>query len=370
MNPLLPDPDPSGLPAPVSLLKLLLVFTFILHLLPMNLILGGGFVAGWAAWRGRRGVGSSPLPALMRWRALAGDLARLLPVSTAFAITFGVAPLLFLQVLYGQLFYTSSVLMAWSWLAVIGLLLVGYYAYYGFSFGHGEAEGRAAAWAIVGASCLSLVALVFTNNMTLMLRAEAFAALYAADERGLHLNLADPVLWPRFLHFLIASFALTGLVVAARGRQRARADAETGTWMQALGLRFFVGATLLQMASGLWFLFALPETVKRLFLGGSPVDTTLLWAAVAFAVLSLVTVKRSLGAGSAAIGLTVAGMAMVRHRVREATLAPHFSADSLATNSQTALLLLFLALLLLGLGIVGWMLRQLVSARPRTRPTP
>lgn len=370
MNPILPDPDPTGLPAPVWLLKLLLVFTFTLHLLPMNLVLGGGFLAGWAAWKGRRGGRSSPLPMLLRWRALAGDLARLLPVSTAFAITLGVAPLLFLQVLYGQLFYTSSVLTAWSWLAVIALLLVGYYANYAFSFGHGEAESRTAAWAVLGASCLSLIALIFTNNMTLMLRPEAFAPLYAAEERGLHLNLADPVLWPRFLHFVIASFALTGLVVAARGRQRARADAETGTWMQALGLRFFVGATLLQMASGLWFLFALPDPVRRLFLGGSSVDTALLWAAVALAVLSLVAVKRSLVAGSAAIGLTVTGMAIVRHRVREAMLAPHFSADRLAINSQTALIFLFVALLLLGLGIVGWMLRQLVVARPRTRPAP
>ena len=34
-------------------------------------------------------------------------------------LTFGVAPLLFVQALWGQLFFPSSVLIAWWWLAVI-----------------------------------------------------------------------------------------------------------------------------------------------------------------------------------------------------------------------------------------------------------
>ena len=55
----------------------------------------------------------------------------------AFAVNFGVAPLLFVQVLYGHLFYTSSILVAVFRLAVIPLLIVAYYALYlhGFRFG-------------------------------------------------------------------------------------------------------------------------------------------------------------------------------------------------------------------------------------------
>jgi hypothetical protein len=65
-----------------------------------------------------------------------------------FSVNFGVAPLLFVQVLYGHFFYASSILMAVFWLAVIPLLIAAYYAayLYGFRFG---ALGRAGA-AVIG----------------------------------------------------------------------------------------------------------------------------------------------------------------------------------------------------------------------------
>jgi hypothetical protein len=355
MSPLLPDPDPLGLPAPAWLLKTLLIATFALHVLPMNLVLGGGFVAAWAALKGRPGQAGG-----LRWRALAEALARLLPPATAFTITTGIAPLLFLQVLYGQLFYTSSVLMAWSWLAVIGLLLVGYYSTYGFSLGRGSSPSPGLA--LLSAGAFTVIALIFTNNMTLMLRPEVWAALYAEDERGLHLNLADPVLWPRFLHFWIASFALTGLAVALLGRGREKRERETGAWMRRLGLRLFSLATLVQLASGLWLLLSLPGRVRRLFLGESPGDTALLWASVLLALVSLAVVRRRLLAGAGLVGAALLGMAIVRHRVREASLAPHFSTATLRVDAQTAPFALFLVLFLIGIAVVAWMVGRLARA--------
>src|SRR5258708_5740020 len=302
MSPLLPDPDPLGLPAPAWLLKTLLIATFALHLLPMNLVLGGGFVAAWAAFKGRPGrEGARP------WRTLAEDLARLLPPATAFTITTGIAPLLFLQVLYGQLFYTSSVLMAWSWLAVIGLLLVGYYSTYGFSLGRGS--GPSPGLALLSAGAFSAIALIFTNNMTLMLRPELWAALYAEDERGRDLRLADPVLCPRSLHFGIASFALTGLAVALLGRGREKRAPETGAWMRHWGLRLFSLATLVQLASGLWLLLSLPGPVRTLFLGNDSGDAALLWTSVLLALLSLAVIGRHLLSGTGLVGAALAGMA-------------------------------------------------------------
>ena len=38
----------------------------------------------------------------------------------SFAITFGIAPLLFIQVLFGRFFYTATVLVAWAWLGMLG----------------------------------------------------------------------------------------------------------------------------------------------------------------------------------------------------------------------------------------------------------
>jgi len=123
----IPDVDPIPLPAPVWLLKALLLLTFLLHIIPMNLVLGGGLTSFVTEVLGRRRGSEYHL-------RLARSFARMIPVAVAFAITLGVAPLLFLQVLYGQLFYTSTILMAWPWLAVIALVILGYYGFYLYSY--------------------------------------------------------------------------------------------------------------------------------------------------------------------------------------------------------------------------------------------
>ena len=69
---------------------------------------------------------------------------RPLPVAIAATVTLGVAPLLFVQVLYGRLFFTSSILMAWFWLAIVPLVILAYYGAYLLAF-RGEAPGRAGA---------------------------------------------------------------------------------------------------------------------------------------------------------------------------------------------------------------------------------
>ena len=131
----IPGPDPIPLPAPLGLLRPLLILVFILHLFPMNLTLGGTFITAWTDWRGRKA-------GCERRRALVGYLTQVLPTATAFTITLGVAPLLFLQVLYGQAFFTSSVLMAWPWLSVIPLLIIGYSGLYLYALRRDRLAGR------------------------------------------------------------------------------------------------------------------------------------------------------------------------------------------------------------------------------------
>ena len=386
MSWILPDPDPSGLPAAVWLLEFLLVFTFILHVLVMNVALGGGLVSGWATWRARRWGRRGSSVQEVRYRAVAGSLAKLLPVSTAFAITTGVAPLLFVQVLYGQLFYSSSVLMAWPWLAVVALLLVGYYGYYGLSFVLGGTEaGRPgaittpAAGAVEGAgpsatpaSTLLLaagsglvfvaIALIFTNNMTLMLRPDRFGALYGASDAGLHANLGDPWVWPRFLHVVVGSLAVTGIVMGLVGRLRTWSDPALGPWITALGARLFILATLVQLAVGAWLLFSLPHVVRDVVLTGGP-ELMLLVTGVGFALLAVLVVRRSVVLALVPLVVTIVDMAIVRHQVRTLTLVPYFSVDSMAVNAQTGVFILFAVLLVAGLAVVSWMVWRLAAAR-------
>jgi len=49
-----------------------------------------------------------------------------IPSTFALGVTFGIAPLLFVQVLYGNLIYSSSILMGVFWLLIIPFIIIAY----------------------------------------------------------------------------------------------------------------------------------------------------------------------------------------------------------------------------------------------------
>jgi hypothetical protein len=108
----------------------LLIITLFLHIILMNVMLGTGIIA--LVNHFRRGSDSEPLT-----REIAGKL----PFAIAFTVNFGITPLLFVQVLHGHFFYTSSVLMANFWLFVIAFLISGYYMAYIYDYKYDALQG-------------------------------------------------------------------------------------------------------------------------------------------------------------------------------------------------------------------------------------
>jgi hypothetical protein len=360
-----PDLDPVSLPAPVWLLKALLLLTFFLHVIPMNLALGGGFVAAITDWIGRKRNSAHHL-------SLSRSLARILPIVIAFTITLGVAPLLFIQVLYGQFFYTSSVLLAWPWLSVIVLLILSYYGFYLYSFRWEQLQGKRLVIVLASAVLFAAIGFLYTNNLVLMLTPEKWAAMYFKDPHGAHLNLSDPTVVPRFLHFLTASFAVAGLLTAVLGLLKRRQDPAYGRWAIRYGVLWFIIATLLQFVVGSWFLLSLPNAVRAMFMGADAFSTAVFALALVCAFASLVMMAIGfvsssptwkLITGIVLIALTIICMVIVRDLVRGAYLERYFDASKFSVEPQTGVIVLFFLLLLGGLGIIGYMIRKVVAAR-------
>lgn len=353
--PPLPLPDPVGLPAPVWLLKFLSVFTLTLHLIAMNLLVGGTLLMAMA---GRR-ASSDALS-----NRLFDRLARALPVTMSLTITLGVAPLLFVQLVYGQAFYTASVLMAWPWLAIVLLVMIAYYGLYACQF-RPQWLGRhvnTVAW--LSALIILVVGFLFSNNWTLMLRPRVWHALYASGVSGLHLNVGDMSLLPRYLHFMVGGLAVAGLGILLLGRTNRAADPELAERMERIGRKWFLIATGLQILVGLWFLFALPPSVRRYFIGGNMVDSGVLAAGILLAVLSMAVVRRWPGIAALLTGLTVFLMVVARHRLRQIMLNPVLRINDLAVVAQWKLFILFALLLVGGLVVVGWMVLAFARSRP------
>lgn len=279
-----------------------------------------------------------------------------MPPVIAFTITLGIAPLLFLQLVYGQLFYTSSVLMAWTWLAVVLFLLVAYYGIYWFSFRH-EALGARGFWVmLVTALILVRIMLIYTQNMSLLERPQDFYPRFLQTPVGHYLGSFNVGTLLRFGHTLVAAFAVSGLGLILLTRTWRAEAPELAGWAQRYGLRWFLAGTGVQFLAGPGYLFSLPVEIRNSFLGNDTVRTCILGAALALAVLAMVMGRRRPVVAAVAIAGTVGLMAVIRHLVRLARLRPYFDPGTLPVHGQWVVFVLFVVLLLAGLFTVGWML--------------
>ena len=350
---MIPHADPLPLPAPAWLLWALLMLTFLLHVLAMNVLLGGTLLAAYARFRRRTATSARELLILV---------AKPAPVFVAATITLGVAPLLFLQALYGRLFFVSSILMAWSWLAVVPILIVAYYTTYAIA--RRASEDRLAGPVAYGAAAvlLALVAFLYTNNMTLMLDADRFAPMYNASGRGLHLNLADPSIWPRWLHMVLGAVAVAGLVVVMAVMRRPITEATQ--WALQYASTAAVWATALNIVVGGWWLTTLPRPAIYRLSGGDPTATLLFAVSSLAGMITLLLLWKlrteprawSLVWGAAAgMLMTVVTMLFVRDQVRASALASMGFEPQGWVVTQWGPLLLFGLLLVAAIAAVTWM---------------
>jgi len=363
MTPRLPFADPIPMPAPEWLLWFLLVLTFVLHVLPMNLALGGAIIGVVSRWRARR----EPLAG-----ELAAFIARALPAVIASAVSMGVATLLFLQVLYGRVFFSAAILQAAPWIAVVPLLVTGYYAAYAGAFRSRSGGGGQTVLAWVAAGAFVAVGFIYSNVMSLVLRPEQFADRFAADATGLHLNLGDPTLLPRFLHVVLGSLAVSGLALAIAGATMQTRRPAFASWLVRHGVFWFGGATVANFVPGFWWLAVLPRDTLLRFMGQDAVATT--WfglgivaalGALAHAVQAAVGRQspRVLAAAGGSLVVSLVAMVLVRDTARSASLQAAGLAAPSWVAPQWGPIAIFAVLLAAAGATVWWMVAKLVSSR-------
>lgn len=349
---LIPAPDPNPLPAPYWVFETLLLVTFFLHIVAMNFMLGGGVLALVAKWHPRHRKNGN---------RMFSDVAKKLPVLLPAVITLGVAPLLFVQVIYGQFFYTSSIIMAWPWFLVLALLAIAYYGFYFVSF-RKERHPRAASLVLLlSVVFIFIIAFLFTNNLTLSQTPARWGAKYFANPAGWNLNLSEPTLIPRYLHFMTAAMALGGILLVLMAWSRWKKDREYARDVFHLGGKTFMYATMAEFLVGVWFLLSLPRQMSHLYLGGNALATALLVIAISGAIGAIVVMGRALRsetirlAGYSAVGImsvVIFSMVGVREILFRAYLQPYFHPEQFAVKTQWSVFPLFLVLFIGG--VILW----------------
>jgi hypothetical protein len=275
-------------------------------------------------------------------------------------VTTGVAPLLFIQLLYGQVFYASTVLVGWIWLAIVPLIVVGYYSVYLYKFEVGAPGGRTV-WLGVAAGCFVIVAAIQTLVNVLQLTPPRWEAVAAAVGAVAH----DPTVLPRYLHFVLGSLAVAGIFLAVVAMERAhRTPDPFFDWLTRRGIFWALAATGLQMADGFWLLFSLPREALIALVGGKPWPTIHLAIGMGLGFLALIMLsglrqperQRGLVRFTAGVLLaTVLAMVGLRDVVRGLYLGSLIRIRELPSHMQGDVTALFLFVFLLGLATVAWM---------------
>ena len=349
---MIPNLDPNPLPAPFWVFKVLLVVTFFLHIVAMNLMLGGAVMAIAAKWRAKdTSYGTQAF----------FDIARKLPSLLPATITLGVAPLLFVQVLYGQYFYTSSIIMAWPWFLILALITLAYYGFYYVSFRSGQQPGKAGRVMWFSAILLFIVGFMFSNNFTLSQTPSRWSDKYFSDPSGWNLNLAEPTLIPRYLHFFVAAVAVGGILLVFMAMANWKRDRAYARLLLNLGGKTFMYATMAQMVVGLIFLVTLPRDMRMLFMGDNALATALLLVGVVGGIAAIFLMADALRKENLRVagylvpgilGVVILSMSIMRDILRDAYLKPWFRPEQFTVQTQWSVFPLFLVVFVAG--VILW----------------
>jgi hypothetical protein len=353
---LIPALDPEPLPGPVWLFHFLLVLTFYLHLLFLSTALGGSLLA--AVARLLAGAADD------HRRLLAGRLTAINTFAISLTITTGVAPLLFVQVLYQQYFYSATILIGGAWLSLVVLLIVGYYAVYLYKL-----RGGTSLWLVVAAVMFLLIAAIqVTVNLT-----HAQPGRWAEIADHPWSALADATYGPRLLVFVLAGLVLSALLNAwwASRRGAAGDQVEVNQSLAAFAWSWALWPAVVLVGAGVVHWLLLPQEVRKgLLQGGAATLVPLVAALVLLVVLLAILVRgRSApampGPATAALATMLAlfaALAIVRHQVRALYLEPARSQLELVAAPQWGTFWLFAVLLVLGLALVAYMVRRVLGS--------
>lgn len=346
MDPMTLIPRPDPLMVEWGWFQALLSGTFFVHIVLVNIVLGSAAVAMVNTWCKQ----DCTYP-------VGHDIATKLPTAIALTVNFGVAPLLFLQTMYGHLFYVSDIIMGWYWLGVIALVIFAYYMAYLYDFNFellGSLRGLT-----IGLSLAALIAtaFMFTNNVTMMISPDRWDAWFA-NKAGNVLNWGDPTLIPRFLHFIAASFAVGGLVQALNWRRESKQAEPMADWYVERGMKWFFYGTAAQFILGPWFLLSMKPGVASQFFGPSAIGTPLMLTALTGAFFCLHAGFFAQPRRAAFYFLvTAAAMTGVREIARILYLKPYLSVQDIPVVEQTSPMVMFFIALAAGILIITYILR-------------
>ena len=276
--------NPAGVPTYPIIFIGLGVLTFALHILFVQLLLGTSVVALYGAYNNDA-----------HWRRLGAAMIDIAKVSVSVAIVVGVAPLLFVQVVYDPHWYTSNVLSADWVIAFVIIMILAYWAMYFFYFQNYKREDKTAEpksrWSlIVSLALFLLVGFIMHSLTSQMLHPEQWQEWYMPngkmDYSGDTLHAYN--VW-RYAFFISMAIPVTGaMMVTYRRFKMVREDADMAylNFAAEVGKKWIAVGSIVSFALYVAWMMTVQETSGGFgtslwaMIGGIAVLLPAIWGAV------------------------------------------------------------------------------------------
>lgn len=342
--------DPMGVPFFPIVFQILMVLTFALHIIFVNFVVGGSFFAIYGAIKGGE-----------FWTRLSRSMVKATAINLSVAILMGIAPLLFVQVIYDPFWYVSNTLSAWWVLGFLLFIMIAYFSTYIFYLKGDSSPGLGKITGIIAVIFFVLAGYTMHALNYQALTPEKWMEWYI---KGTNVDTSGSNLYafqlPRFLHFMIPAFAMTGILFMLYAwyfRERDDFDKNYLEWVGKMGAKLAFIFSLIQAGAGFWWLLSLPP--KFNFMTN---PFFLLALASAIALLAFLykaqqdPVKNALPAFALAF-VVVLLMSTAREALRVLYLAEvNYSPYTYKVNLDWGSTILFFLTFLMGLVVISYQL--------------
>jgi len=420
------DQTQALMPAPVWFVQFFKALGFTLHTVPMNLWYAGLLIALWLHLRGneheRRFAGRllRQMPVIVAVGINLG-IVPLLFIQLAYYKVFYPATILMAWFWLGIIVllipaYYGVYAYAWGLrrLATDEASIPGNPRHRetppncnGGALGSGKdlSEPALAPWQKVAGWCAALfficIGFTFANGLSLMEHVQRWPELWNAHNvagaaTGAALNVGDPTLWPRWLLMFGLALGTTAVwvLVDAVWLTRGTTDEAYQRWAWGFAKKLYTFGMLWAAAAGSWYVFHTWPAGLRYTMFQWPLIVLTIATAVApglpwllMMTAGLCSAKRATGDcpnfrpsengtvpfGTRAIVAVIAlcqfavlGVnATSRQIVQNINLERFVNVSAQPTDVQWGPLWMFLIAFVLGLGVVGWMIAQIVKCKPK-----
>lgn len=318
-----PHDLPLPLPAPVPVLVAVLLVFFLMHIVFINMMVGGAFATLWYQVKGLRD---------RKWDDLAHDISASITVNKSIAVVLGVGPLLAINTLYTTYFYSANALTGAFWISIIPLVAGAFLLTYLHKYlWHRMPLAMHIGIIAVVCAIFAFIPLIFLTNITLMLAPERWT-----EVRGFWDAANMPNVWARYAHFMLSCPAMIGLMLVWSYRRKPQIEIDALKIVRSdlirIGYRWAFWPTVGQFIVGPIAWLTLPDVSSPmtgvlvtfgLSIPVAVIASILMWQEIRAADLK---VGSKFGATVTAMLLVIVLMVGGRHFYREAAVDHHRAA--------------------------------------------